>query len=310
MKVVLAGKNDAAVEALDYLLERGDEVLIVGVQGDDRQDGWQRSLCKFAESKGVPVEQPRRINAPEFITRLAEFGADVLVSIQYDQILRDPLFEGVPHPCLNLHFSLLPRNRGVAPIAWAILNGDAETGVTLHHMIEGIDAGDVIEQKPVVIGKETTARELYDRLTEAAIELFREAHPFDADFLARRITQDESMASYHRGGDFDFSKRSPDWSQSAPQLQQWFRSMIFPPFQYPELTHPSGTYAVRKVGGKLGRDHGAAAGTLLGLEPDAGTVEIAVPGGSLQLRHLARIEAAGHFSEVPAGALRVGDRFE
>ena len=310
MKIVLAGKNDAAVEALEYLLERGDNVLVVGVQGDDRQDGWQRSLCKFAESKGVPVEQPRRINDPEFIQRLAEFGADVLVSIQYDQILRDPLFEGVPHPCLNLHFSLLPRNRGVAPIAWAILNGDPETGVTLHHMIEGIDAGDVIEQKPVKIEKETTARELYDRLTEAAIELFRSAHPFDADFLARRITQDESKASYHRGGDFDFSKRSPDWSRSAQELQQWFRSMIFPPFQYPELKHASGTYAVRKVGGKIGRGRDAAAGTILDLDPAAGTVEVAATGGSLHLRHLALVEAEGRFSEVPDGSFQTGDRLE
>jgi methionyl-tRNA formyltransferase len=110
MRLILCGKNNAAIECLDFLIERGDEVWAVGVAGDDGKDGWQRSLRAAAERKGVRFEQPRRINDPAFVQRLAEFRADALVSIQYDQILRDVLFDHVGCPCLNLHFALLPRH--------------------------------------------------------------------------------------------------------------------------------------------------------------------------------------------------------
>jgi methionyl-tRNA formyltransferase len=177
VRFILCGKNDAAVAALECLRERGDEVLVVGAAGDEGRDGWQRSLRAAAARLGVPCETPRRIHEPQVIQRLADFGAHALVSIQYDQILRAPLFRALGRPCLNLHFALLPRHRGVAPIAWAILSGDSHAGVTLHHMVEAIDAGDVIAQRRVAIGPAMAARELYDEVSRAAVELFRESPP-------------------------------------------------------------------------------------------------------------------------------------
>jgi methionyl-tRNA formyltransferase len=302
MRWILCGKNDAAVDALLFLLERGDDVWAVGVRGDEGRDGWQRSLAKAARAAGTRFTQPRRINAPETAAELAGFGADALISIQYDQILKDPLFERLGHPCLNLHFALLPRHRGVAPIAWALLSGDREAGVTLHHMVEDIDAGDVVAQKAVPIAPDGTARELYDDLTAAAVELFRECYPFGPELLARRLPQDARAASYHRNGDFDFSDKRTDWSQPAADLQRWMRAMIFPPMQHPETRHGGRALAIARVGGELAGGSDAPPGTVIA----ASRRELVVAAADAALR-IRALEADG---EDALATIAVGDRFE
>ena len=87
MKFVLCGKNDAAVSSLEFLLEKGDDVLALGVAGDEGRDGWQRSLKRAAEARGVAFEQPRKINDPALVESLRAFSPNALISIQYDQIL-------------------------------------------------------------------------------------------------------------------------------------------------------------------------------------------------------------------------------
>ena len=132
-----------------------DEVWVIGTFGDDGIDGWQRSLVAAADRLGIRCSQPKRINDPVAIAELAAFQADALLSIQYDQILRGALFQQIGCRCLNFHFALLPRHRGVSPIAFAVLEGDAEAGVTLHEMVEQIDAGQVIQQRavPIALGE-------------------------------------------------------------------------------------------------------------------------------------------------------------
>ena len=102
MKIILCGKNDTGVECLEHLLAKGDQVWVVGTHGDDGQDGWQRSLVGAARKHGMQLDQPRKINDPEFVKRLSAFGADLLVSVQYDQILRDPLFDSIGCPWSNV----------------------------------------------------------------------------------------------------------------------------------------------------------------------------------------------------------------
>jgi methionyl-tRNA formyltransferase len=295
---ILCGKNDAAVRALEWLCSRGDEVFVVGVHGDLGRDGWQPSLRAAAERLGVRFEQPRRINEPAFAERLAAFGARALVSIQYDQILRGELLRGVGCPCLNLHFSLLPRHRGAAPIAWAILSGDHQAGATLHEMVERIDAGDALAQHAVPIGPETTARELYERVSAAASELFETCYPFKDALLSARRPQPESSATYRRSGELDFSDLRADFTRPAAELQRWLRAMIFPPFQLPETCLGARRLAIRRVGGALGDARGAAPGRVLA--SDEGGLEVAAAGGSLRLLELADPERP----EVSAAALR------
>jgi methionyl-tRNA formyltransferase len=308
MKWILCGKNDAGVACLEHLLGQGDEVWAIGVAGDDGRDGWQRSLRAAAERHGLRFAQPKRINAPELVEKLAEFRADALLSIQYDQILRGNLFRSIGCPCLNFHFALLPRHRGVAPIAWAVFEGDAEAGVTLHHMVEDIDAGDVVARRAVEIGPESTAREVYDAVSGACVELFRDTYPFPKELLARRLTQDAGRASYHKAGDFDFSMRRVDWSRPAAELQRWIRSMIFPPMQYPEVTAGGRRLSVTRIGGAVGAPPSAAAGQVVG--NSAQGLDVAANGGQIRIREMADPSNPAATSEEILRSIRVGERLE
>lgn len=308
MKWILCGKNDVAVAALELLAARGDEVLAIGVHGDRGEDGWQRSLRRAAARLGVRFEQPRRLSDPAWIEALAAFGARALVSIQYDQILRGPLLRGIGCPCLNLHFSLLPRHRGAAPIAWAILSGDAQAGATLHHMEEAIDAGDIVAQRAVPIGPETTARELYERVCAAASGLFADLYPFDASRLAARRAQPTEGVPTRRSGDLDFSQRRVDFAREAQELQRWLRAMIFPPFQRPETGSAGRVLSIGRIGGQLGPAAGAAPGTVLASE--AGALTVAARGGSLRLAELGDPGRPEATSEQIARKIPVGARLE
>jgi len=280
MRWILCGKNDAAVRCLEVLLERGDRVWVIATRGDDGRDGWQRSLRGAAERAGIPVAAPPHISDPAFVALLSGFGADALVSIQYDQILKGNLLAGVGCPCLNLHFALLPRNRGVAPIAWAILEGDAATGATLHHMRVDIDAGDVVAQRAVPIAATDTGRVLYDKVSRAATELFREAYPFAPELLARGMRQDPRLATYHKNGALDFSRRAVDWSMEAARLQRWLRAFVFPPFQFPLFELAGRKLAITAVAGEV-RPARAAPGSVLAASATA--LEVAARGGSVRI---------------------------
>jgi methionyl-tRNA formyltransferase len=303
---ILCGKNSAAVACLEYLLEQGDEVRVLGHPADDGRDGWQRSLRGAAERAGVPFSAPR-INRPEVVAELAAFAPDALLSIQYAQILKGPLFRGLGRPCLNFHFALLPRHRGVAPVAWAILSGDREAGVTLHHMAEDIDAGDVIAQRALPIGPAETARELYERVSGACVELFRESHPFPPSLLRTRLAQDESRAVYHRQGELDFGERRIDWSRPAAELQRWLRAWIFPPLQYPETACGGARLLVARVGAGVGPPVPAAPGTVVA--SSARGVEVAARDGSVELRELLAAGPAGA-PEGPAPPPALGARLD
>jgi methionyl-tRNA formyltransferase len=305
---ILCGKNDAAVRALECLVARGDEPLVVGVAGDRGEDGWQRSLRRAARRLGVRFEQPRRIDDPALVGRLAAFGARALVSIQYDQILREPTLRGVGCPCLNLHFSLLPRHRGAAPIAWAILAGDAEAGVTLHHMAPAIDAGDVVAQRALAIGPAESARELYDRISDAAAGLFAASYPFPDALLAARRPQAEARASTRRTGELDFSQRRAAFARPAGELQRWLRAMIFPPLQLPELAHRGRRLAILRVGGEIGPASAAAPGTVLARAGAA--LDVAAAGGSVRLAELADPEHPQLAAEEIARAIPIGARLD
>lgn len=311
MKWILCGKNDAAVQCLEFLVDARDEVHVVGIAGDDGKDGWQLSLRKAAERLGVAFEQPRRINADDVVESLARSGADALISIQYDQILRAKLFRAVPFPCLNFHFALLPRHRGVSPMAWAILEGDDEAGVTLHHMIPDIDAGDLLAQKAVPIEPDDSARDLYDKVSVATVELFRECHPFREELLGRRLVQDGARACYHRSGDFDFSLRDIDWRRPAAELHPWLRALIFPPFQYPETRLGSRTLCVTAVAGEVGDRTSHPPGTVVSTGPDQ--LRVATGRGSVGILGLCDASDAGDAERRVGGIdarIREGDRFQ
>jgi methionyl-tRNA formyltransferase len=281
MRWVLCGKNDAACRILHFLHERGDEIWALATVSDDGIDGWQPSFRARCEALAIPSDQPANINSADLVQRLIDYRPTALISVQYDQILRKSLFEAVDFPCLNLHFALLPRHRGVAPIAWAILDGDEQAGVTLHHMTPGIDAGDIVTQRSVPITPTDNARSVYDMVSDATVALFKDCYPFPASLLDARSVQAEEQAVYHRNGDLDFSRHLIDWQTDAQELQRWIRAMIFPPLQLPELCWQGRQHRVTRVDADLPAATGQPPGTVI--ENDGEWCTVATSTGAIRI---------------------------
>lgn len=161
-RAVLAGNNLAARMVCDLLLEALDpaDVLCLAPFGG-RHHAWQPSLAEHARDRGVRCLEPEDVNSPIAVGQVAEHRASLLLSVYYTQIFKGPLLQAVGGPRLNVHPSLLPRHRGVAPLVWAIVEGDTRTGVTIHHIDDGIDTGRVAWQRPLPIHPSDTGHELH-----------------------------------------------------------------------------------------------------------------------------------------------------
>jgi methionyl-tRNA formyltransferase len=169
MRVIFYGTPEFALPTLDALLEQ-HQVLVVITQ-PDRPAGRGRQLVappvkRRAEAAAIRVLQPSRLRDPEWPSRLAEEGADVAVVVAFGQILPKAVLEAPARGSINVHASLLPRYRGAAPIAWAIIRGDTETGITTFKMDAGLDTGDILLQEATAIADEETAGALAARLAE------------------------------------------------------------------------------------------------------------------------------------------------
>ena len=178
MRVIFMGTPEFAVPTLSALLN--SEYSVVGVVTQpDRPRGRGKSVTPspikaLAQSHQVPILQPEKIKRPEFLSALEAWQADVIVVAAFGRILPKVILDLPPRGCLNVHSSLLPQYRGAAPIQWALINGDAETGVTIMLMDEGMDTGPILSQEKVTIEPEDTAKELSDRLAHVGGELLLE----------------------------------------------------------------------------------------------------------------------------------------
>lgn len=282
-RVVVVGKNRAAVAALGAIRAAGDEVACVVVDpGDTGEDGWQPSLRRAAAASGERIEAPSSLNDPAFVETLRALEPDLLVSVQAAQIMRRAVLETPRLGAVNLHFGPLPRYRGVAPIAWAIINGEAETAVTLHLMDPGIDSGPVLASAPVAIGRDETARSLYDRCTQAAVDLFSaEWARIRAGGLDGR--PQEGVGLYYNRHAIDFSQRAIGWHRDASDVANWIRAFIFPPMQLPHVTVGGSRLEVGAV--TWDREaHAGRPGEVL--EVADSLVVVAAPGGRVTLCEL------------------------
>jgi len=171
MRVVFFGTPEFAVPSLRALLQAGHEVAAVVTQ-PDRAQGRSRSVLvpppvkAYALAQGLEVLQPEKPVGDVFLEQLRRLRPEVGVVVAYGHILRPAVLAVPPHGMLNVHASLLPRHRGAAPIQWAILEGDAETGVSIMRLDEGMDTGDVLETASTPIADDDTAATLSARLAE------------------------------------------------------------------------------------------------------------------------------------------------
>jgi len=177
LRVVFMGSPEFAVPSLDALLAN-EEVVAVVTQPDKpagRGLGLTPSAVKArAVAAGVPVMQPQSVRKPPFVDELRALEPDVAVVVAYGKILPPEVLTAPKHGCLNVHASLLPKYRGAAPIQWAIIRGERETGVTLMQMDVGMDTGDMLEKRTLAIDEWVTAGQLHTRLAPLGAELLVE----------------------------------------------------------------------------------------------------------------------------------------
>ncbi len=264
-KIAILGKNDIAVNILEILLEDEniDVVLVVPNNSDTGEDSWQRSLKKFANQKNLNVKQFNKIKESIAINYLKQLNLDFIFSLQYDQIINDDVIQTTKYGCINLHFAPLPKYRGVSPIAWALINGEKNFGVTIHYMDPGVDTGDIINQKIFSIENIRNARELYDYCTIQGTLLFKETYK-DIIYLKNgRFPQDNSKALYYSKGLIDFKNNMINFNKDTRSLVNWIRAFIFPPFQYPVFKLNGTTYEVIDVAPDYRKNNFEKPGTLI-----------------------------------------------
>ncbi len=227
MRNVLLAYHDIGAVCLEELLAAGGEVALVITHEDSvDEELWFRSVRELAERRGIAVIAPVDVNAADVVERVRQLAPDFLFSAMFRQMLKRELLQVPRRGALNLHPSLLPKFRGRAPINWALIEGETETGVTLHYMVEKADRGDIVAQRAIAIEEDDTALTVHRKATQAAGLLMRDAYPLLALGRAPRITQDSSRASY-------YGRRTPadgeiDWSRPAKRIYDLVRAVTHP----------------------------------------------------------------------------------
>ena len=230
MKIVYMGTPDFAVAPLEAILKAGHEVTAVVTQ-PDRQKGRGREVQyspvkECALSYGIPVLQPLKIKEKDAVEELRKYPADIFVVAAFGQLLSEEILNMPRFGCINIHASLLPAYRGAAPIQWCVINGEEKTGVTIMQMAKGMDTGDILLQKEVVLDEKETGGSLFDRLMETGAELIVEALPkIEAGELIP-VVQKEELATYAGKitkdmGNIDFTKAAVTIERLIRGLNPW-----------------------------------------------------------------------------------------
>ena len=220
MKIVFMGTPQFARTSLSALIDDGQELLGVFTQPDKpRGRGMQTSpspVKELAAEHGIPIYQPETFKDGEPTRILRQLAPDLVVAVAYGKLLPEDFLSVPPCGCINVHASLLPRYRGAAPIQWAVLNGDAVTGVTVQYMAREMDAGDILSRRETAIGEFETSGELFDRLMVLGAELLVETVYRMENGTADRVPQDPAAATYTRM--LDKSMSPIDWSRTPRQI--------------------------------------------------------------------------------------------
>ena len=227
MKAVVLAYHNMGCVGIEALLQHGFEVAAVFTHKDDSNENvWFDSVAQLAASRDIPVFAPEDINHPLWVERIRTMNPDIIFSFYYRRMVKSAILDIPPAGCLNLHGSLLPAYRGRCPVNWVLVNGETETGVTLHHMTLQPDAGDMVTQRRVAIVHDDTAQSLYVKLTNAAAQMLDDVLPAVRNGTAPRRAQDTAKASYYGG-------RRPedgqiDWSLPADEVRNLVRAVTQP----------------------------------------------------------------------------------
>ena len=237
MKIVFMGTPDFAVGTLEAIIEAGHEVVLVVTQPDKpkgRSGALQYTPVKeCALAHGIEVFQPTKIRLEENVEYLRKYDADIFVVAAFGQILPKSILDMPKHGCINVHASILPKYRGAAPIQWAVINGDAVTGVTIQQMDIGVDTGDIIIIKELAIAEDETGGGLFDKLAVVGAEACVEALEQIANGTATRTPQNHEEATHVSMISKEFG--IIDWNKSAVEIERLIRGLNPWPSAYTKL---------------------------------------------------------------------------
>lgn len=228
MHAVVFAYHDVGVNCLKALLNAGIQVdLVVTHQDDPNENVWFGSVAKLCEEKSIPYITPSANELTNLIPQIQKLAPDYLFSFYYRHMIPVELLACAKIGALNMHGSLLPKYRGRAPVNWAILHGETETGATLHIMEVKPDAGDIVGQSAVSIGPNETATDVFGKVTQAAVDVMKQVLPALSKGQVPRIPNILAQGSY-------FGGRKPAdgqilWHQTAQQVHNLVRA-VAPPY--------------------------------------------------------------------------------
>jgi methionyl-tRNA formyltransferase len=232
LKIVFMGTPEFAVASLDALVNAGCAIVGV-VTAPDKPAGrglklQESAVKKYAVEKGLNVLQPEKLKNPQFLEELHSLNADVQVVVAF-RMLPEVVWDMPPMGTINVHASLLPQYRGAAPINWAIINGEKETGVTTFKLKHEIDTGDILLQRKIVINENETAGDLHDKLKELGAKVLVKTIQGLADGTLKETPQSEILNSKS-----EIAKHAPkiftetckiDWSKSVDEVHNLIRGL-------------------------------------------------------------------------------------
>lgn len=222
------GTPDFSVGTLEAVAAAGHEIAGVVTQPDkQRGRGKQVQPTPVKEAAlrlGLPVFQPARVRDPEFIAQLKELNPEVIVVVAFGQIIPQAILDLPKYGCINVHASLLPAYRGAAPIQWAVINGEAESGVTIMRMDAGLDTGDMLTKTVVPLAADETAGTLFDKLSEAGAGLLvKTLKGLEEGTVVPEKQPADSTTEYARMIKKEDGKI--DWTENAEDIERLIRGM-------------------------------------------------------------------------------------
>lgn len=264
MRIVFMGTPDFAVGSLQALCESGKHEILAVVTQPDRPKGrgnklLQTPVKEYALEQGLTVYQPQKVKTPEFVELLHELQPELIVVAAFGQFLSKEILELPKYGCINVHASLLPKYRGAAPIQYAIIKGEKESGVTIMQMDIGMDTGAMLDKVVVPIAENTTMGELHDALREQGATLLLQVIDKIAVGTAVAEPQDNEQATYATL--LDRSMEHIDWSKTAQEVHNLIRGFNPAPSTFTKL--PNGK-SLKIWGSKMtDKSSAAAAGTVI-----------------------------------------------
>ena len=278
MRILFMGTPDIAAESLAALIAAGHEIVGVFTRADKpvgrKQIMTAPPVKQLAQQHNITVWQPATLRDGKAEPIFRELAPDLVVVVAYGRILPPELLHIAPLGCINLHVSLLPKYRGSAPIQWAVLNGDTETGVTIMQLDEGCDTGDILMVERVAIGPETTSGELFDQVSATGAKTLVTAIE---KLAAGELTpQPQNDAEATQAPPLTKDMARFDFTQSAAHIHNWVRGMNPWPAAFFELDGKKVKVLESRVAPNA---RSAPAGTVLALKP----LTIACGEGALQL---------------------------